>query len=208
MTMKLFYAPGACSLSPHIVLRESGLPFDLERVDLKTHRTVTGHDFWKINPKGYVPAVALGNGEILTEGPAIVQFIGDLVPDKLLVPPNGTMARYQLQAWLNFISTELHKQFGPLFHGATGEAAAKIRGKIGSRLQLISEHLADRAFLMGESFSVADAYLFVMTMWTARVDIDRVLYPNLYAHYERTRARPAVQAALDVEGLLEKARAA
>jgi glutathione S-transferase len=210
MTMKLFYSPGACSLSPHIVLCESGLPFDLERVDLKTHRTHTGADYWKVNPKGYVPALALGSGELLTEGPAIIQYIGDLVPDKLLVPANGTLARYQLQAWLNFIATELHKQFGPLFHGAKGEQAATIRGKIGSRLMLIADHLNNRPFLMGESFSVADAYLFVMTLWCARsgVDIDRMLYPNLNEHFERTRDRPAVRAALASEDLLDKARAA
>jgi glutathione S-transferase len=207
--MKLYYSPGACSLSPHIVLREAGRRFDLERVDLKTHRTASGADYLAINPKGYVPALQLDGPEtpILTEGPAIVQYIGDLAPELRLVPPNGTFARYHLQEWLNFISTELHKQFGPLFDPRTPTSVAEhLRGRIGNRLLYLQDVLADRAFLMGESFTVADAYLFVMLQWCPKHGIDLELYPNLDDYEHRIADRPAVQAALSAEGLLERHR--
>jgi glutathione S-transferase len=205
--MKLYYAPGACSLSPHIVLREVERRFDLERVDLKTHRTASGADYYTINPKGYVPALQLdGPGSpILTEGPAIVQYIADLAPDARLAPPNGTFARYHLQEWLNFISTELHKQFGPLFDPTLPRAVGeRLRGKIGERFLYLQDVLADRAFLMGESFTVADAYLFVMLQWCGPHGIDLGLYPNLDDYESRISNRPAVQAALSAEGLLER----
>ena len=207
--MKLYYAPGACSLSPHIVLREAGRRFDLERVDLRTHRTASGRDFRTINPKGYVPALELdGPGSpILTEGPAIVQYIADLAPDAQLVPPSGTFARYHLQEWLNFISTELHKQFGPLVDPTFPRAPAvaeHLRGRIGRRLLYLQDVLDDRAFLMGETFTVADAYLFVMLQWCAPQGIDLELYPNLDDYEARIAGRPAVQAALSAEGLLER----
>ena len=206
--MRLYYAPGACSLSPHIVLREAGRRFDLERVDLKTHRTASGADYLAINPKGYVPALQLdGDGGILTEGPAIVQYIADLAPEARLVPANGTPARYHLQAWLNFIATELHKQFGPLFDATTPAAvAAHQRGKIGARLLYLQDQLADRAFLMGEAFTVADAYLFVMLQWCRPHGIDLEIYPNLDDYEHRIAQRPAVVAALSAEGLLEHHR--
>ena len=205
--MKLYYSPGACSLSPHILLREAERRFDLERVDLRTHRTASGADYYQINPKGYVPALQLdGPGSpVLTEGPAIVQYIADLVPDARLAPPNGTFARYHLQEWLNFISTELHKQFGPLFAANTPALfAEQQRGKIGRRLLYLQDVLVDRAFLMGESFTVADAYLFVMLQWCDPHGIDLGLYPNLDDYESRIAQRPAVIAALSAEGLLER----
>jgi glutathione S-transferase len=207
--MKLYYAPGACSLSPHIVLREAERRFDLERVDLKTHRTASGVDYLTINPKGQVPALELdGPGsDVLTEGPAIVQYIADLAPDAKLAPPSGTFARYHLQEWLNFISSEIHKQFGPLMDPRTpGIIAQRQRGKIGQRLVYLQDSLSDRAFLMGESFSVADAYLFVMLQWCGSHDIDVALYPNLADYQDRILQRPAVQAALAAEGLLAAER--
>jgi glutathione S-transferase len=205
--MKLYYSPGACSLSPHIVLREAQRRFDLERVDLRTHRTASGANYLTINPKGYVPALQLdGPGSpVLTEGPAIVQYLADLVPDAKLAPPSGTFARYHLQEWLNFISTELHKQFGPLFDPVTpSPVAERLRGKIGRRLLYVQDVLDDRAFLMGESFTVADAYLFVMLQWCEPHGIDLGLYPNLDDYEARIAQRPAVHAALAAEGLLER----
>ena len=207
--MKLFYAPGACSLSPHIVLREATLRFDLERVDLKTHRTASGADFLVINPKGYVPALQLDGpiGPILTEGPAIVQYLGDLAPEAHLVPPNGTIARYHLQEWLNFIATEIHKQFEPLHDTRTlASAAEHQRGKISRRFLYLQDVLDDRAFLMGETFTVADAYLFVMLQWCTPLGIDLALFPNLAEYDQRIMQRPAVQAALSAEGLLDHHR--
>ncbi|MEO8700871.1 MAG: glutathione transferase GstA [Kofleriaceae bacterium] len=204
--MKLYYAPGACSLSPHIVLRESERHFDLERVDLATHRTASGADYRQVNPSGYVPALDLGGGEVLTEGPAIVQYIADLVPERRLAPPNGTFARYHLQSWLNFISAELHKQFAPMFTPESSEAdKAKARGKIGERLAYVQTVLADRGFLMGETFTVADAYLFVMLQWCSGHDIDLQMYPNIDDYEYRVAHRPAVQAAMLAEGLVDRA---
>jgi glutathione S-transferase len=206
--MKLYYSPGACSLSPNIALREAGRSFELVRVDLKTHRTANGVDFYSINPKGYVPALELTDGETLTEGPAIVQYIADLVPDRHLAPPNGTFARYHLQEWLNFISAELHKQFSPLFAPDTPALSQeRLRGKIGDRLRYVSDVLFDRAYLMGETFTVADGYLFVMLRWCERFEIDLELWPNIVAYHQKLLERPAIQAALEAEGLLEPRRA-
>jgi glutathione S-transferase len=205
--MKLYYSPGACSLSPHIVLREAERRFDLERVDLKTHRTASGADYMTINRKGTVPALQLDGPDspILTEVPAIVQYIGDLAPEKHLVPPNGTFIRYHLQEWLSFISTEIHKQFSPLFDVKTPPSyASHLRGKISSRFLYLQDVLEDRAFLMGETFTVADAYLFVMLQWCGRQGIDIEMYPNLDDYEHRIADRPAVQAALAAEGLLSR----
>jgi glutathione S-transferase len=202
--MRLYYAPGACSLSPHIALREARQRFDLERVDLKTHRTASGADFLMINPKGYVPALQLdGPGSpVLTESSAIVQYIGDLAPAAHLVPPSGMLARYHLQEWLSFVATEIHKQFGPLFDASTrAQVAARQRGKIGERLIYLQDVLNDRAFLMGETFTVADACLFVMLQWCNQHGIDLGLYPNLDDYEQRISQRPAVRAALAAEGL-------
>jgi glutathione S-transferase len=216
--MKLFYAPGACSLSPHIVLREAKLRFDLERVDLKTHRTASGADFLAINPKGYVPVLQLdgGSGPSLTEVPAILQYIGDLAPEAHLVPPNGALARYHLQEWLNFIATEIHKQFEPVYDPGDPRAARDARtlvsiaeyqrGKISRRFLYLQDVLDDRAFLMGETFTVADAYLFVMLQWCTPLGIDLALFPNLAEYDQRIMQRPAVQAALSAEGLLDHHR--
>jgi glutathione S-transferase len=190
-------------------LREADRRFDLERVDLRTHRTASGAEFLAINPKGYVPVLQLdGPGSpLLTEGPAIVQYIGDLVPDSHLVPANGTMARYSLQEWLNFISSEIHKQFGPLFDTRTPIAVAeRQRGTIGRRLLYVQDALSDRAFLMGESFTVADAYLFTMLQWCAPNGIDLAIYPNVLDYRDRIAERPAVQAAIAAEGLTARYR--
>lgn len=203
--MKLYYSPGACSLSPHIVLREAGLPFDLERVDLKTKQTETGADFRGVNPKGYVPALLLDDGSILTEGPAIVQYIADRVPDKELAPAAGTLERYRLMEWLNFISTELHKSFSPLFNPkAPDDWKALVRGLIGQRLDLVDKHLGDRSFLMGETFMVPDAYLFTVLGWGKWVDIDIGRWPTLKTYTERIAGRPAVRAAMVAEKLLKE----
>lgn len=202
--MKLYYSPGACSLSPHIVLCEAERRFDLERVDLSTHLTSSGADYMRINPKGYVPALELdGPGSpILTEGPAIVQYIADLVPEKGLAPPNGTFLRYHLQEWLNFITAELHKQFSILFKRDAPESyRAVVRGKIGDRLEYIQERLSDRGYLLGETFSVADAYLFVMLQWAPRFGIDPLIWPNVADYEFRIARRPAVRAAMAAEGL-------
>lgn len=202
--MKLFYAPGASSLSPHIVLREAGRRFDLERVDLRTHRTASGIDFLGINPKGYVPALQLeGPGSsIFTEGPVIVQYIADLAPETHLAPPNGTLARYHLQDWLHFISGEIHPQLDLLFDARTPRSvAAQQRGRIGERLLYLQDVLNDRAFLMGETFTVADAYLYGMLRWCNPLGIDLGLYPNLDDYEHRIAQRTAVQRALSAEGL-------
>jgi glutathione S-transferase len=203
--MKLYYAPGACSLAPHIVLREAERRFDLERVDLKTHRTASGADYYQINPKGYVPALQLDGpaSPVLTEVAAIVQYVGDLVTAGRLVPANGTFGRFHLQEWLSFISGELHKQFGPLFDPKTPKPIAEAqRGKISQRLLYLQGVLDDRAFLMGESFTVADAYLFVMLQWCEPHGIDLLLYPNVDDYHDRIAQRPAVQAAMSAEGIL------
>jgi glutathione S-transferase len=205
--MKLYYAPGACSLAAHIALREADRRFDLERVDLKTHRTASGADFMLINPKGYVPALQLdGPGSaILTEASVVLQYIADLTPQAILAPANGTFARFHLQELLSFISSELHKQFGPLFDKKTPPAVAeRQRGKISDRLLYLQDVLNDRAYLMGESFTIADAYLFVMLQWCAPHDIDIALYPILDDYESRIAQRPAVQAAMAAEGLLER----
>lgn len=200
--MKLYYSPGACSLAPHIALREADRRFDLERVDLKTRRTASGRDFTEINPKGYVPCLELAGNETLTEAQVILQYIGDLVPEQRLVAPAGTFGRYRLQEWLAFISTELHKQFGPLFKPGTPQTVQSVqRGKIGERMTYVQEMLSDRAFLMGETFTVADSYLFVMLQWCDKFSIDLSMWPILDDYEERVSHRPAVEAAMAAEGV-------
>lgn len=204
--MKLYYSPGACSLAPHIVLREIDRPFELERVDLKSHRTAGGADYLTINPKGYVPALQL-NDEILTENAVVLQYLADLAPERQLAPPYGTFARYRLQEWLNFIATELHKTYGPLFHPDTPPAtAARARARLGERFVYLDGWLLDRGTLTGETFTVADAYMFVMLRWCERFEIDRQLWPNLDLYYLKILDRPSVQAAMGAEGLLEHHR--
>jgi len=202
--MKLYYSPGACSLSPHIVLRESGLAFEPVLASTKTHKLADGTDYYTINPKGYVPLLELDNGERLSEGPAIVQYIADQVPARGLAPANGTMARYRLQEWLNFISTELHKGFSPLFNPAMPEEAkALARTRLGERLRWVDEQLEGKAYLMGDAFCVADAYLFTVAGWGRHVGVDITPLKNLGAFVARMAARPAVQEAMRAEGLIK-----
>jgi glutathione S-transferase len=202
--MKLYYSPGACSLSPHIVLHEAGLAFTAEMASTKTHQLKDGTDYYSINPLGYVPLLVLNDGTQLSEGPAIVQYIADQVPDKQLAPANGSMARYQLQSLLNFISTELHKGFSPLFNPATpADYKPAVIEKLLSRMAWIDGQLAGKPYLMGDTFTVADAYLFTVTGWGAYVKVDLSGFANISAHRARVAARPAVQAALRAEGLLK-----
>ncbi len=202
--MKLYYSPGACSLSPHIVLRESGLAFEPVLASTKTHQLADGTDYYTINPKGYVPLLELDNGERLSEGPAIVQYIADQVPAKNLAPANGTMARYRLQEWLNFITSELHKSFSPLFNPAIGEdTRAVYRARILDRLTWVDGQLAGKSFLLGDTFTVADAYLFTVAGWSKYVGVDIAGLAHLNAYLARIAARPAVQEAMKAEGLLK-----
>jgi len=202
--MKLYYSPGACSLSRHIVLRESGLAFEPVLASTKTHKLQDGTDYYGINPKGYVPLLELDGGERLSEGPVIVQYIADQVPDKKLAPPAGTMARYRLQEWLNFITSELHKGFSPLFNPAVPEDARPVfRKKLVERFTWVDGQLAGKAYLMGDEFSVADAYLFTVASWAPHVGVDITGLANLSAFSARMFARPAVQAAMKAEGLLK-----
>lgn len=201
--MKLYYSPGACSLSPHITLHEAGLAFEHVAVSLKTHQLADGSDYYAISAQGYVPLLELDDGTRLSEGPAIVQYIADQVPDKNLAPANGTVARAQLQGWLNFIATELHKGFSPLFNPATpaGYKAIAIE-RLQSRLQWVDGELAGKDYLMGAQFSVADPYLFTVTNWAPHVGVDISGLAHLAAFRERVAARPAVQAAMKEEGLI------
>ena len=202
--MKLYYSPGACSLSPHIVLREAGLSAQLVRVDLRSGTTQDGADFRAINGKGYVPALELPDGTLLTEGPAIVQYLADQSPDSGLAPANGTIERYRVQEWLNFISTELHKQFSPLFDPAS-DSSQKTRQqeRIGRRLDWVAARLGEGDYLMGSRFTVADAYLFVVLSWARHVGIDLGRWPALAAYQDRVGRRPRVQEALRAEGLTQ-----
>ena len=201
--MKLYYSPGACSLSPHITLHESGLKFEHLAAPTKTHQLDDGTDYYTINPLGYVPLLELDDGTRITEGPAIVQYIADQVPDKKLAPANGTMARYKLQSWLTFIGTELHKGFSPLFNPATPEEFKKMTSdKLLSRLKWVDGELAGKQYLLGD-FSVADPYLFTVTGLAPRVGVDISGFANIAAFRERMAARPAVQAAMRHEGLIK-----
>lgn len=201
--MKLYYIPGACSLASHITLRETGADFQLDRLDNASKRTENGADFLAINPKGYVPALELDSGDVLTEGAAILQYIADRNPAAGLAPAAGSLERARLQEHLNFLASELHKAFSPLFNPKIGEAekeAAKQR--VASRLDLVERTLADgRSYLLGEVFSVADVYLFVVTGWGKHFGIELGNWPRLAALCQRVAAREAVQAALQAEGL-------
>ncbi|MCL2657858.1 MAG: glutathione transferase GstA [Betaproteobacteria bacterium] len=202
--MKLYYSPGACSLSPHIALCEAGLSFETVMVDLKNRKLPDGADFQAVNPLGYVPVLELDDGTRLREGPAIVQYIADQAPQSKLAPANGTIARYRLQEWLTFIGTEIHKSFSPLFSPATPEAYKTIvKERLISRLQWVDSQLAGKSYLMGEDFSVADCYLFTTTNWPRLLNIDISALANLNAFRERVAARPAVQRAMQEEGLLK-----
>ena len=207
--MKLYYSPGACSLSPHIVAHELGTALSIEKVDTKTKRTETGRDYWQINPKGYVPALELDNGEVLTEGPAIVQYLADQKGNTQLAPANGTLARARLQEMLNYITSEIHKTYSPLFKDDTPEATREERkAYLQRRYEYIERILAKQQWLLGEHFTVADAYLFTVTRWAAAVKLDLSAYPALLAFQERIAKRPGVQAAMLSEGLIKQKAAA
>lgn len=202
--MKLYYSPGACSLSPHIALCEAGLTFEAIAAPTKTHQLPDGTDYYTVNPLGYVPFLTLDDGRSLHEGPAIVQYIADQAPAKHLAPANGTYERYKLQEWLNFIGTELHKTFSPLFAPNTpAETKATCLERIQSRLKWVDGELAGKQYLMGDQFTVADGYLFVVTNWAQYVKLDLAPYANLLAYRARVAARPAVVAAMKAEGLIQ-----
>jgi glutathione S-transferase len=203
--MKLYYSPGACSLSPHIVAREAGIPVELKKVNTKDKSMEGGGDFWQVNAKGYVPTLELDNGERLTEGPAIVQYLADQKPESGLAPKNGTLERYRIQEWLNFLTSEVHKQFSPLFRPNTPEEYKPIaKENIAKRFDLIDKQLAGKDYLTGKTFTVADAYLFVLSNWTKPTQIDLSKWPNLQAFQKRVAARPKVKEAMQEEGLLPK----
>lgn len=198
--MKLYYAPETCSLSPHIVLRELGLPFELVRVDNKTKKTADGGDFLAVNPKGYVAALQLDNGQVLTEGPAIVQYLADLRPEAGLAPANGTWERTRLQEWLNFITSEVHAGCSPLFNAAIpDEVKAIFTERLFRRFDLIAERLDKQDHLLGPQFSVADAYLFTVLRWMKFFAIDLDRWPAIARYMARVGSRAAVEAALDAE---------
>ncbi|UBM23655.1 glutathione transferase GstA [Pseudomonas sp. p1(2021b)] len=200
--MKLFYSPGACSLSPHIVLNELGLPYSVEKVDLKRHTTADGADYYTINAKGYVPALQLDNGEVLTEGPAIVQYLADQKPQANLLPPAGSLERARVQEWLNFIGTEVHKTLAALFNPSiTPEARNKTIDTFGKRLGFVEQALQGRDYLTGQTFSVADAYLFTIVNWAPMLGIDLSPWPTVVQFQKRVANRPAVQKTLQAEGL-------
>ena len=202
--MKLYYSPGACSLSPHIALREAGLAFEPVLASTKSHKLQDGTDYYGINALGYVPLLELDDGSRLREGPAIVQYIADQVPTKNLAPANGTMARYRLQEWLTFIGTEIHKGFSPLFNPATpDDYKTAVKDKLKSRFTWIDGQLAGKQFVLGEHFSVADGYLFTVTNWAKPMGLDVTDLANLQAWFARVGARPAVQEAMKAEGLIK-----
>src|ERR1700757_101333 len=204
--MKLYYSPGACSLSPHIALLEAGLPYDLVKVDLRAKKLENGEDYLQVNPKGQVPALGLDNGELVTEGPVIIQMIADHAKDKHLAPARDTAERYRLQEWLNFITTELHKNFSPLFQPAIPDEVKNFfRERLMGKFKYVDGQLAGRAYLMGKGFTVADGYLFVMLAWADRLGLDFSGLSNLMAYKARIAARPKVKEALTKEGLLKAA---
>ncbi len=201
--MKLYYSPGACSLSPHIVLREAALPFTLEKVDLKTKKTAGGADYYSINSKGTVPALQLDDGRVLTEGPAVVQYIADQKPESGLAPRFGTFERYQLMEMLNYITSELHKSFSPLFHAdAPADAKAAAVESLGKQFDWLAPRIASGKYVMGDAFSVADAYLYTVLRWTGLVKIDLARWPTLSAYLALVGRRPKVQEAIKAEGLI------
>jgi glutathione S-transferase len=204
--MKLYYSPGACSLSPHIALLEAGLPYELVKVDVRAKKLENGDDYLKVNPKGQVPALGLDSGEIVTEGPVIVQMIADQASAKNLAPARDSAERYKLLEWLNFITTELHKNFSPLFNPAIPDEVKKFfADRIMGKFNYIESQLADRDYLMGKQFTVADGYLYTMLRWADGHKLDLSALPNLMAYKARVAARPKVQEALTKEGLLKAA---
>jgi glutathione S-transferase len=206
--MKLYYSPGACSLSPHIVSREAGLPVELKKVNLRDKVIEGGGDFRKVNGKGYVPALELDNGQVLTEGPAIIQYLADQKPESGLAPKAGSFERYRLQEWLNFITAEIHKGFSPLFKPNTPDDYKKIaRENLAGRFDWVEQQLAGKDYLMGKSFTAADAYLFTVLTWTKPLHIELGNWPNIVAFVARVSARPKVKEAMKAEGLIKEEKA-
>jgi glutathione S-transferase len=198
--MKLYFSPGACSLSVHIALREAGLAFDLEQVDIKAHKTKSGADFYAINPKGAVPTLLLDNGHTLTEGAAIVQYVADRKPESKLAPSPTSEERYHLQEWLNYLASEVHKTFGPLFNPNLPEASREVqKASLAKAFDFLSKNLDGKKFLMGDTFTVADGYLFTLLRWTKAVGIDLAKWPILAAYRGTIDARPAVKEAIEAE---------
>jgi glutathione S-transferase len=207
--MRLYYSPAACSMAAHITAREAGLPVSLVRVDLRTHRTEDGSDYYKINPKGYVPALELPDGAVLTEVAAIVQYLADQAPQSGLAPAAGTLERYRLQEWLTFISSELHKAMGPLFYpNTTAEAKTAIKEKLAVRFAFIEKALAGRDYLTGQTFTAADAYAFTILNWTGMLGVDVQPYPQIRAYMDRVGSRSKVREVIRAEGVLKEAAAA
>ena len=202
--MKLYYSPGACSLSPHIVAREAGIELELIKADTKTKKLEDGGDYWQVNAKGYVPALRLDNGQLLTEGPAIVQYLADQKPASGLAPAAGSFERYRVQEWLNFITSEIHKNFTPLFNpAASADWKEGAKANLAKRFGFIATHLEGKQYLMGDQFTVADAYLFTVANWGQFVGVDIGQWPAVKAFHARVAARPKVQEALKAEGLLK-----
>jgi glutathione S-transferase len=199
--MKLYYFPGACSLSPHIALREAGLSFELERMDPKTKKTKSGADYLKINPKGYVPALELDDGQVLTETAVIVQYIADKKPEARLLPPAGSLERYRAQEWLNYIATEIHKGVGALFNPQLTDPWKQVlRDAVAPKFDFLTKRLEGKSHAIEDRFTVVDGYLFTVLGWTQHVGIDLAKWPVLKAYSDRIAQRPAVQAALTAEG--------
>lgn len=202
--MKLYFTPGACSLAPHIALHEAGLSFEPVKVDLKAKKLAGGEDYFAINPKGAVPALGLDNAEVLTENAAVLQYIADQAPDSGLLPPVGELRRYRVLEWLNYVATELHKGYGPLWNpSSSAEAKESTRKLLAKKFDYVEQQLGSGPYLMGETFTLPDAYLFVMLTWTKLHEIDLSRWPGLTAFFERVRARPAVQEAMRTEGLVK-----
>lgn len=202
--MKLYYVPGACSLASHIALQEAGLPFEIDKLNVPAKTTASGEDFMQINPKGYVPTLQLDDGSILTEGAAILQYIADQNPASGLAPKAGTMERYRLQEWLTFIGTEIHKSYSPMFNKtASDEVKNYARNLLAKRLAYVETRLAEKPYLMGDSFTVVDAYLFVVLNWSGRVGFDLDPFPGIREYVTRIAMRPAVQTAMKAEGLIK-----
>jgi len=202
--LKLYYSPGACSLSPHIALLEAGLQFELEKVDTKAKKTASGADYLTINPNGYVPALQLDDGYVITEGPAIVQWVADQAPQSHLAPPNGTIERTKLQQWLNFISTEIHKSYSPLFSAEVPDAYKTMtKDKLFKRYAYVNEQLKGKQFLLGNHFTVADGYLFTVTNWANFLKLDLSEFKEVRSFSDRVNSRPKVLQALKAEGLVK-----
>jgi len=202
--MKLYYSPGACSMTPHIILREAHYEFELVRVDIPSKKTADGRDYWQINRMGYVPTLETDDGHFLTEAGVIAQYLADQKPDSGLAPMLGTMERYRLMAWLNFIATEVHKQIGALFNPKlTGECREIQLGVITRRLNALEKMREGKPYVMGDHFTIADAYLFNIINWSKLHKIDLGPWPNIKAHYERIAARPRVQETMKAEGLIK-----